>query len=151
MGTILEEHNSYLAQNLMANAALRSSLLGNYVDLVPPAPTVLEESSIRPPSPVVERDITLPMQSSPYGSPVRQVPQPAEVQPLGFAPSDPFKANFIDKLLERVSFPGPHTYGYIEIPFAPRICMKKEPLIIGKLVCFWVLFQKENPFFCIMI
>lgn len=28
MATI-EEHNSYLAQNLMANAALRSSLLGN--------------------------------------------------------------------------------------------------------------------------
>lgn len=45
MGTISEEHNSYLAQNLMANAELRSSLLGGFVDLGPASAPLVEENS----------------------------------------------------------------------------------------------------------
>lgn len=125
MGTILEEHNSYLAQNLMANAELRSSLLGNYVDLVP-ASTFSEDAPCKQMH-FLEDEVTVPSVS-----PIRIIPPPAEVIPLDTAPSDPFKASFINQLLERISFPGPHTYGYIEILSNPKIYLKKEPLVIGK-------------------
>ncbi|KAJ8920747.1 hypothetical protein NQ315_004887, partial [Exocentrus adspersus] len=124
MGTISEEHNSYLAQNLMANAALRSSLLGNLMDLdAPHSPLLVEDISKNEP--------TVPMQSSPFASPVRRTPAPAIVRPLDEIPSDPFKGSLLNRLLERVAFPGPHTYGYISLVSNPRICIKKEPIIIG--------------------
>lgn len=125
MGTISEEHNSYLAQNLMANAALRSSSLGNLIGFeAPHSPLMVEEMTTVEP--------TVPMQSSPFDSPVRYIPAPAVVQPLDYAPSDPFKATLINQLLERVAFPGPHMCGYINLHYNPRICIKKEPITIGK-------------------
>ncbi|KAJ8954375.1 hypothetical protein NQ318_011048 [Aromia moschata] len=117
MGTISEEHNSYLAQNLMANAALRSSLLGNFMDFDgQQSPHVVETAAVEMTS----------MQSSPLGSPVRQIPPPIVVQPLDYAPSDPFKASLINQLLERVAFPGPHIHGYVNLLSNPRICIRKN-------------------------
>lgn len=112
MDTIPEQHNSYLAQNLMANAALRSSI-GNFMDF--------------------KAESAMPMQSSPCESPVRQIPAPANVHPLDQAPSDPFKASLINQLLERVAFPGPHVFGYINLQYNPRISIKKEPINIGNI------------------
>lgn len=68
MATVSEEHNSYLAQNLMANAALRSSLLGDLMDC---------ESH----------------QSSPVTELAPSLPEPVQlaVSPLKQAPSDPFR------------------------------------------------------------
>lgn len=62
MGTISEEHNSYLAQNLMANAELRSSLLCHYVDLAPAPAPIIEQCSIAPHSPINVDDVTSPFQ-----------------------------------------------------------------------------------------
>lgn len=124
MGTISEEHNSYLAQNLMANAALRNSSLGNLIGFdAPHSPLMVEEITTAEP--------TVPMQSSPFESPVRYIPAPAVVQPLDCAPSDPFSSGLISQLLERVAFPGPHVYSYINLHYNPRICIKKEPIVIG--------------------
>ncbi|KAG5889015.1 hypothetical protein JTB14_033944 [Gonioctena quinquepunctata] len=131
MGIISEEHNSYLAQNLQANAALRSSLLANLMDYDPTQPIVIEDDEIAPSLPVTVNEVTIPMQGSPVASPVRTFPAPANVMPLDFVPSDPFKGSLINQLLERVSFPGPHSYGYKEIASVPRICIKKEPVYIG--------------------
>lgn len=64
METISEEHNSYLAQNLMANAALRSSLLGHYVDLAPAPAPLREDLTIPPQSPTIVDDVTIPFQVS---------------------------------------------------------------------------------------
>ncbi|XP_060527401.1 mitotic checkpoint serine/threonine-protein kinase BUB1-like [Cylas formicarius] len=106
MSTISEEHNSYLAQNLMANAALRQSLLGDLMATldVPASPT--------------------PVQASPSAS---RRPQGAVVA----APSDPFCPELLDRLLERVGFPGPHDQGYVHIEGNPRLVAKKEPVSVG--------------------
>lgn len=74
------------------------------------------------------------------GSPVRQIPAPVDVMPLNYAPSDPFKASFINSLLEKVTFPGPHMYGYIELNFNPRICLKREPFLVGKKIVYLLYF-----------
>ncbi|CAH1967134.1 unnamed protein product [Acanthoscelides obtectus] len=126
MNTISEEHNSYLQQNMMVNAALRSSLLGTIMDLgTSPAP----EEIVPPPAPPA---MPSPMQSSPFESPARQLPKPTLVSPIGYIPSDPFKSSLINQLLERVSFPGSHTDGYIELPCINKIVAKKEPVFIGQ-------------------
>nr|CAH7764423.1 unnamed protein product [Callosobruchus chinensis] len=126
VSTISEEHNSYLQQNLMVNAALRSSLLGNIMDLgtSPPCPE----------TPAPAPTMPSPMQSSPFESPARvaPIPKPTVVSPLEFVPSDPFKSSLINQLLERISFPGAHTYGYVELPFINKIVAKKEPVFIGQ-------------------
>lgn len=63
MGTISEEHNSYLAQNLMANAELRSSLLGGFVDLGPaPAPAAIIEEVEEFQSPTIAGEKSVPFQ-----------------------------------------------------------------------------------------
>ncbi|XP_076269939.1 mitotic checkpoint serine/threonine-protein kinase BUB1 beta-like isoform X4 [Rhynchophorus ferrugineus] len=119
INTISEEHNSYLAQNLKANAALRRSLLGDLMDdVLPPAHTVPS-----PPS---------PMQSTPIQSPVRKIPPPNLTCPLDYVPSDPFSASLISQLLERNSFPGIHNQGYVSIDGNPRLAVKKEPVYIGQ-------------------
>ncbi|CAG9838124.1 unnamed protein product [Diabrotica balteata] len=126
-GMISEEHNSYLAQNLMANAALRSSLLANLMDM--PAPT----QPVPIHNDVESEPIDQMMQSSPIEeSPIRTIPAPANVAPLEFIPSDPFKSSLINQLLEKVAFPGPHTYGYKLVQAIPRLCVKKEAVFIGR-------------------
>ncbi|XP_066159064.1 mitotic checkpoint serine/threonine-protein kinase BUB1 [Euwallacea fornicatus] len=121
IGTISEEHSSYLEQNMKANAELRRSLLGNLMEDVLPshmAPVALPPAS--------------PMQSTPAQSPVRKIPPPNVTRPLDYVPSDPFNANLISKLLDRVSFPGVHHQGYIQIDGNPRLTTKKESVFIGR-------------------
>ncbi|KRT78133.1 protein kinase [Oryctes borbonicus] len=105
------EQNSYssnLAQNLKANAALRSSLLGDYMDC-----------------------------QSQQSSPVTEVPppistvKPTAITPLTKAPSDPFHGSLIKMLLERINFPGQHTYGYRKTYTVPKLNVKKEMIAIG--------------------
>ncbi|XP_050309277.1 mitotic checkpoint serine/threonine-protein kinase BUB1 beta-like [Anthonomus grandis grandis] len=119
---ISEEHNSYLEQNMKANAALRRSLLGDLMeDVLPPhIPTTVDTSPHSP------------MQSTPLQSPTSKVRSPVQVQPLTYVPSDPFDAKLISELLDRVSFPGVHADGFIEINGNPRLAVKKEPTYIGR-------------------
>lgn len=72
-----------------------------------------------------------PMQSTPIQSPVRKIPLPNVTQPLDYVPSDPFNANLISKLLDRVSFPGIHAQGLVQIDGNPRLMVRKEPIVIG--------------------
>ncbi|XP_045472782.1 mitotic checkpoint serine/threonine-protein kinase BUB1 beta-like [Harmonia axyridis] len=111
MTTISEEHNSYLAQNLMANEALRKSLLG---DLLPS-----QETS------AVTRMEDEPMSCS--SPPLTEMPKTR----LDLAPSDPFKSSEIEKLLNLVSFPGPHVPGFHTVQLIPRISGKKESIHVG--------------------
>lgn len=122
MNTISEEHNSYLEQNMKANEALRRILLGNLMDN---------------PEDVVPTSAPSPMQSTPLQSPVRKIPAPNIVSPLNYVPSDPFNANLICKLLDRVSFPGVHSQGYVQIDGNPRLMAKKDPIYIGR-DCYYV-------------
>jgi hypothetical protein len=115
MATISEEHNSYLAQNLMVNAALRSSSLGDLMDFGHHASPV---SVVQKPSCNTPR-------------PVTNVPVPTKVTPLNFVPSDPFKQTLIEKLLQRVCFPGLHTEGYYCLKNIPRLLVRKESVSIG--------------------
>ncbi|RZC42274.1 mitotic checkpoint serine/threonine-protein kinase BUB1 beta [Asbolus verrucosus] len=117
MATISEEHNSYLAQNLMVNAALRSSSLGDLMDFG-------HHSS---PMAVGQKNSSVGNSCSP----VPTIPTPAKVIPLNFVPSDPFKQNVIEKLLQRVSFPGPHTRGYYCLHSIPKLLVRKETVCIG--------------------
>ncbi|KAL3282790.1 hypothetical protein HHI36_005955 [Cryptolaemus montrouzieri] len=110
MTTISEEHNSYLAQNLMANEALRNSLLGELLPSPePPSVTRMQDSPIPTPS---------PMRTDP------------SMRRLDVAPSDPFKASEIQKLLTLVSFPGPHVPDFHSVPMIPRLSGKKETLFL---------------------
>ncbi|XP_019868054.2 uncharacterized protein LOC109596895 isoform X2 [Aethina tumida] len=133
MATI-EEHNSYLAQNLMANAALRSSLLGNLMtDYGTPPPvdhrqdvssvnTVLGDSYTQSPRP---SSLSVPNETL-----ERTIPKPASVTPLSVAPANPFDSELINQLLERVRFPGPHTQGYKRVSMLPKLAPKKDPVFI---------------------
>ncbi|XP_030753642.1 mitotic checkpoint serine/threonine-protein kinase BUB1 beta-like [Sitophilus oryzae] len=120
MSTISEEHNSYLEQNLKANAALRRSLLGNLMDDLE---DVLPTQVICTPH--------SPMQSTPIESPVRKIPPPNLTRPLEYIPSDPFNPNLISRLLERVSFPGIHHQGLLQIDGNPKLSIRKDPIYIG--------------------
>ncbi|XP_056638959.1 mitotic checkpoint serine/threonine-protein kinase BUB1 beta-like isoform X1 [Diorhabda sublineata] len=124
MSTISEEHNSYLAQNLMANAALRSSLLADYMDVAPAHQSVIIDDEEEEKEAIEPNDIDAHAHN-------RTLPAPASVHPLDYVPSDPFKSGLINKLLERVAFPGPHVYGYRQIQCIPRLGVKKEPVVIG--------------------
>ncbi|KAK9718132.1 Mad3/BUB1 homology region 1 [Popillia japonica] len=106
------EQNSYssnLAQNLKANAALRSSLLGEYMDCQSQQTSPITE--LPPPIPAVK---------------------PTNITPLTKAPSDPFQRSLIQMLLERINFPGQHTYGYRKIATVPRLNVKKEIVVVGE-------------------
>lgn len=100
MGAISKQHHNYLAQNMMANAALRSSLLGDLMEC-----------------------------DSQHSSPVTELPPPlmpeivinTPVVPLEQAPSDPFKPQLLALLLHRVKFPGKYSFGYQVINVHPRI------------------------------
>ncbi|CAG9858282.1 unnamed protein product [Phyllotreta striolata] len=107
------EHSNNLTQNLQANAKLRSIL--NDIGAVQPA----------------VNSVNICFNSSILETSKREIPAPARVKPLEYVPSDPFKSSLINHLLVKVAFPGPHTCGYLEIPFIPRLCIKKEPTIIG--------------------
>ncbi|XP_044751997.1 mitotic checkpoint serine/threonine-protein kinase BUB1 beta-like isoform X2 [Coccinella septempunctata] len=111
MTTISEEHNSYLAQNLMANEALRKSLLG---DLLPSQET----------SPVTRMEDEPMSCSSPPATDVHR-------NRLDVAPSDPFKPSEIEKLLNLVSFPGPHIPEFHQVSMIPRISGKRETVSVG--------------------
>ncbi|KAK9872882.1 hypothetical protein WA026_020236 [Henosepilachna vigintioctopunctata] len=112
MSTISEEHNNYLVQNLMANEALRKSLLG---DLLPS----------QEPSPVTRmQDSPIPSQSPSKNESIRRN--------LDAAPSDPFRHSEIEKLLRLVSFPGPHVPDFHSVPMIPRLSGKKETLFFGQ-------------------
>lgn len=105
------EQNSYssnLAQNLKANAALRSSLLGEYMDCQSQQSSPVTETP--PPIPAVK---------------------PTAISPLSKAPSDPFHGNLIRILLERINFPGQHTYGYRRMHTVPRLNVRKEMIPVG--------------------
>ncbi|XP_044268700.1 mitotic checkpoint serine/threonine-protein kinase BUB1 beta-like isoform X2 [Tribolium madens] len=109
MAKISEEHNSYLAQNLMVNAALRSSSLGDLMDF--------DQQTNPVPS------IPKPVESV--------VPAPTKFTPLTVVPSDPFKQNLIEALLRRVNFPGPHIHGYVYLSSIPKLVVRKESVNIG--------------------
>lgn len=98
MGAISKQHHNYLAQNMMANAALRSSLLGDLMECENTSPV----PQLAPP--LIPETIT----HSP-------------VAPLNQAPSDPFKPSVLSMLLHRVKFPARHSYGYQVINVHPRI------------------------------
>lgn len=100
MGAISKQHHNYLAQNMMANAALRSSLLGDLME----CDSQHSNSITELPPPLISETIT----HSP-------------VTPLNKAPSDPFKPTLLFTLLQRVKFPGRHSYGYQVINVHPRI------------------------------
>lgn len=101
----LADENNYhynLAQNRKANEELRTSLL-EFMDC---------ESN--PSSPVTE-----------------SLPQPPVIMtPLEYVPTDPFKPALIKTLLDKVAFPGHHRMGYNLIHHLPKLCVKKEAVII---------------------
>lgn len=101
MGAVSKQHHNYLAQNMMANAALRMSLLGDLMECDSQHSSSMTEL---PPPPVVPETITH-----------------TPVAPLEQAPSDPFKAPLLSMLLHRVKFPGKHSYGYQVINLHPRL------------------------------
>ncbi|EFA04692.2 mitotic checkpoint serine/threonine-protein kinase BUB1 beta [Tribolium castaneum] len=111
MAKISEEHTSYLAQNLMVNAALRSSSLGELMDFDQHA------------SPAV------PSMQKP--TPEQVVPAPTKITPLDVVPSDPFKQSLIEMLLRRVNFPGPHRHGYCYLSSIPKLVVRKEVVNLG--------------------
>lgn len=117
METISEEHNSYLAQNLMANAALRSSLLGDLINT---------QTS---PMPVAKRTIA---QTSCTNNSSNDIVMQSVRPLLDVVPSDPFKSSLINDLLEMVHFPGRHTQGYV-VCHIPRLVVRKEPFCLGML------------------
>ncbi|GJQ82791.1 Bub1 [Trypoxylus dichotomus] len=121
LSTIFEETKSYgltsssgsslsaqSPQNLKANAALRSSLLGEYMDCQSQQSSPVTE--VPPPIPAVK---------------------PTAITPLSKAPSDPFQGSLIKILLERINFPGQHTFGYRKLYTVPRLNIKKEMVAIG--------------------
>lgn len=109
MAKISEEHNSYLAQNLMVNAALRSSSLGDLMDFGDHS------------SPVIPKKVPKKVIASPV----------LKRSPVTFMPSDPFKQSLIELLLQRVHFPGPHLQGYYYLSNIPKLTVKKESVSIG--------------------
>lgn len=122
MGAISKQHHNYLAQNMMANAALRSSLLGD-----------LMECDTQSSSPVITE---LP--------PPLLIPEPitySPVAPLEQAPSDPFKPSLLSMLLHRVKFPGKHSYGYQVINVHPRLQVVLFYVILEFMFCF-ILFLR---------
>lgn len=117
MGTISEEHNSYLAQNLMANAELRTSLLGELMDFDQPNPA--------PSIPVLNQEKSFSDDEDDL------IMAPTQVEPLNTVPSDPFRKSVIEELLRRVCFPGPHTRGYHTLSHISKLKVRKEPVTIG--------------------
>lgn len=100
MAAMSEQHHNYLAQNMMANAALRSSLLGDLMDCDSPQSSPITDL----PPPIIPQKI-------PY----------SPVKPLEQAPRDPFEPSLILTLLQRVNFPGRHSCGYQVINVHPRL------------------------------
>lgn len=132
LSNISEEHTSYLSQNMMANAELRRSLLGPLINdnaaITPTIPSISNSSN--------DTTATIIVPASPVEESVnvflgRKIPTPADVRPLATAPSNPFRSSFINELLERVQFPGPHSDGYKYLYDLPRLSVRKEPITIG--------------------
>ncbi|KAH1013504.1 hypothetical protein HUJ04_002488 [Dendroctonus ponderosae] len=113
IGTISEEHNSYWEQNMKANEELRRSLLSGLMEDVLPV-------------------VQLPAAPSPIQSaPMATAFSPKTPQPLDYVPADPFNANLISHLLQRVSFPGGHGHCLEQIYGNPKLTVRKQPMYIG--------------------
>lgn len=111
MTTISEEHNSYLAQNLMANEALRKSLLGDIL-------------------PSQETSTVTQMEDEPMSCSSPPAIDNSQTR-LNVAVSDPFKPTEIERLLNLVDFPGSHIPEFHPVCMIPRITGKKEFIHVG--------------------
>ncbi|XP_017776519.1 PREDICTED: mitotic checkpoint serine/threonine-protein kinase BUB1-like [Nicrophorus vespilloides] len=111
-----DKYRAYLSQNLKVNEALRQSSLANLMefDSQPDGYDIDEVDDDN-------EDLATIVYDEGY------VPYPV----LPNAPSDPFKADVISKLLNHVEFPGRHRNNHVLINSAPRLAVKKDACYVG--------------------